>query len=144
MPVKTAWRCKTCHLAGRQWRSDNPPMLHVVLHQPEIPSNTGNVIRLCANSGARLHLIRPLGFAIDDARLRRAGLDYHEYTALQVHEDFAAFVAAAPETIDATGTTGALSRVDKIVSGHGGLGAGRVRLTKDRLKRFSLLTSRVK
>ncbi len=68
-------------------------MLHVVLHQPEIPPNTGNVIRLCANSGARLHLIRPLGFDLDDARLRRAGLDYHEFASLDVHDDLAAFVA---------------------------------------------------
>ena len=60
-------------------------MFDVVLHQPEIPPNTGNVIRLCANTGARLHLVEPLGFALDDARLRRAGLDYHEYAAVQVH-----------------------------------------------------------
>jgi tRNA (cytidine/uridine-2'-O-)-methyltransferase len=60
--------------------------MHVILYQPEIPPNTGNVIRLCANSGARLHLIRPLGFELDDARLRRAGLDYHEYAALSVHD----------------------------------------------------------
>ena len=57
----------------------------MILHQPEIPPNTGNVIRLCANTGARLHLVEPLGFALDDARLRRAGLDYHEYAALQLH-----------------------------------------------------------
>lgn len=62
-------------------------MLHVILHQPEIPPNTGNVIRLCVNAGATLHLIRPLGFALDDKRLRRAGLDYHEYAALRVHDD---------------------------------------------------------
>lgn len=61
-------------------------MLHVILHRPEIPPNTGNVIRLCANTGATLHLIRPLGFTLDDKRLRRAGLDYHEYASLQVHE----------------------------------------------------------
>lgn len=60
-------------------------MFDVILHQPEIPPNTGNVIRLCANTGARLHLVEPLGFALDDARLRRAGLDYHEYAAVQVH-----------------------------------------------------------
>ena len=60
-------------------------MIDVVLYQPEIPPNTGNVIRLCANTGARLHLVEPLGFALDDARLRRAGLDYHEYASLQVH-----------------------------------------------------------
>ena len=56
----------------------NVRMLNVVLFRPEIPPNTGNVIRLCANTGARLHLVGPLGFALDDTRLRRAGLDYHE------------------------------------------------------------------
>ncbi|MEW9571850.1 tRNA (uridine(34)/cytosine(34)/5-carboxymethylaminomethyluridine(34)-2'-O)-methyltransferase TrmL [Rhodanobacter sp. Si-c] len=61
-------------------------MLHVILFHPEIPPNTGNVIRLCANTGAALHLIRPLGFALDDTRLRRAGLDYHEYTRVLVHD----------------------------------------------------------
>lgn len=85
-------------------------MLHVVLHQPEIPPNTGNVIRLCANSGARLHLIRPLGFELDDARLRRAGLDYHEFASLQVHDDFAAFTAAVkPERVFALSTRGRMS-----------------------------------
>jgi tRNA (cytidine/uridine-2'-O-)-methyltransferase len=64
-------------------------MLHVILFRPEIPPNTGNVIRLCANTGAALHLIRPLGFELDDARLRRAGLDYHEYASLKVHDDLA-------------------------------------------------------
>ncbi|MGQ3888765.1 tRNA (uridine(34)/cytosine(34)/5-carboxymethylaminomethyluridine(34)-2'-O)-methyltransferase TrmL [Legionella sp. CNM-1927-20] len=54
-------------------------MLHIALYQPEIPPNTGNIIRLCANSGAKLHLIHPLGFALDDKRMRRAGLDYHEW-----------------------------------------------------------------
>jgi tRNA (cytidine/uridine-2'-O-)-methyltransferase len=61
-------------------------MFHVILFQPEIPPNTGNVIRLCANTGARLHLVKPLGFSLADAQLRRAGLDYHEYATLQVHE----------------------------------------------------------
>lgn len=85
-------------------------MLHVVLHQPEIPPNTGNVIRLCANSGARLHLIRPLGFELDDARLRRAGLDYHEFASLQVHDDFAAFLAAVnPTRVFALSTRGRTS-----------------------------------
>ena len=60
-------------------------MFDVILHQPEIPPNTGNAIRLCANTGARLHLIEPLGFSLDDRQLRRAGLDYHEYATLQVH-----------------------------------------------------------
>jgi len=59
-------------------------MLNVVLVQPEIPPNTGNVIRLCANTGASLHLVEPLGFTLDSARLRRAGLDYREFAALQV------------------------------------------------------------
>ena len=54
-------------------------MFHILLYEPEIPPNTGNIIRLCANTGARLHLIEPLGFELDDARLKRAGLDYHEY-----------------------------------------------------------------
>ncbi len=69
-------------------------MLNIVLHRPEIPPNTGNVIRLCANTGAHLHLIGPLGFELDDARLKRAGLDYHEYARLAVHENLAAFVTA--------------------------------------------------
>lgn len=62
-------------------------MLNVILYHPEIPPNTGNVIRLCANSGADLHLIRPLGFELDDKRLKRAGLDYHEYARVRVHDD---------------------------------------------------------
>ena len=66
-------------------RGDNAAMLHVILYQPEIPPNTGNVIRLCANTGAHLHLVEPLGFALDDARLRRAGLDYHEFASLRCH-----------------------------------------------------------
>jgi tRNA (cytidine/uridine-2'-O-)-methyltransferase len=60
-------------------------MIHVILFQPEIPPNTGNIIRLCANTGAALHLIEPLGFSIDDAKLRRAGLDYHEFAKVHVH-----------------------------------------------------------
>lgn len=60
-------------------------MFHVALFQPEIPPNTGNIIRLCANSGCQLHLIEPLGFELDDKRLRRAGLDYHEYAPVQRH-----------------------------------------------------------
>ena len=61
-------------------------MLHVVLVEPEIPPNTGNVIRLCANTGAHLHLVGPLGFSMDNARLRRAGLDYHEWVRVFRHE----------------------------------------------------------
>jgi tRNA (cytidine/uridine-2'-O-)-methyltransferase len=62
-------------------------MLNVILFQPEIPPNTGNIIRLCANTGAILHLIEPLGFELDDAKLRRAGLDYHEFADVRVHSD---------------------------------------------------------
>ena len=69
-------------------------MLHVVLYQPEIPPNTGNIIRLCANTGSALHLIEPLGFELDDRRLRRAGLDYHEWAPLRLHLDLEAFLAA--------------------------------------------------
>ena len=68
-------------------------MFDVVLYQPEIPPNTGNAIRLCANTGARLHLVEPLGFDMDDRQLRRAGLDYHEYATVKVHRDFDAALA---------------------------------------------------
>jgi len=85
-------------------------MLHLVLHEPEIAPNTGNIIRLCANTGAGLHLIEPLGFRIDDAKLRRAGLDYHEHAALRIHPNFAAFLAAvAPKRVFAIETSGARS-----------------------------------
>ncbi len=67
-------------------------MLHVVLFQPEIPPNTGNVIRLCANSGARLHLIQPLGFTLEDRQLRRAGLDYHEWADVRTYADLGEFL----------------------------------------------------
>lgn len=69
-------------------------MLHVILFQPEIPPNTGNVIRLCANAGASLHLIRPLGFELDHAKLRRAGLDYHEFVNVVAHGGLDACLAA--------------------------------------------------
>jgi tRNA (cytidine/uridine-2'-O-)-methyltransferase len=64
-------------------------MFHIVLVEPEIPPNTGNVIRLAANTGAFLHLVRPLGFQLDDARMRRAGLDYHEWARMRVHDSLA-------------------------------------------------------
>ena len=69
-------------------------MPHVILFRPEIPPNTGNVIRLCANTGAALHLVRPLGFELDDTRLRRAGLDYHEFASVAVHDDLSACLVA--------------------------------------------------
>lgn len=64
-------------------------MLDVILFQPEIPPNTGNIIRLCANTGAKLHLIKPLGFILEDKQLLRAGLDYHEFASIMVHESWA-------------------------------------------------------
>lgn len=67
-------------------------MFHVVLFEPEIAPNTGAIIRLCANTGAHLHLIEPLGFTMDEKKLRRAGLDYHEYIKLKTHMDFDAFL----------------------------------------------------
>lgn len=63
-------------------------MIHIVLVHPKMPSNTGNIIRLCANTGAKLHLLKPLGFDLDDKKLRRAGLDYHEYAHLNVHDSW--------------------------------------------------------
>jgi tRNA (cytidine/uridine-2'-O-)-methyltransferase len=78
---------------GSRRAGDNRRMLHVILYQPEIPPNTGNVIRLCANAGASLHLIRPLGFELDHAKLRRAGLDYHEFVSVKAHDDLHACLA---------------------------------------------------
>ena len=72
-------------------------MIHVVLYQPEIPNNTGSIIRLCANTGAQLHLVRPLGFELDDKRMRRAGLDYHEWAHMQVWESWSACKTAMSE-----------------------------------------------
>jgi tRNA (cytidine/uridine-2'-O-)-methyltransferase len=68
-------------------------MFHIVLVEPEIPPNTGNVIRLAANTGCALHLIEPLGFSMEDKHMRRAGLDYHEYTQVKRHADWATFLA---------------------------------------------------
>lgn len=70
-------------------------MFHIVLVQPEIPPNTGNIIRLSANTGCTLHLIEPLGFAVDDKHLRRAGLDYHEFATMQVHSGWQDFLHTA-------------------------------------------------
>ena len=88
-------------------------MFDVVLYQPEIPPNTGNVIRLCANTGCRLHLIRPLGFQMEDSQLKRAGLDYHEYAPVQVHADFDAFIATVPDARTFAFTTKANNRYDQ-------------------------------
>jgi tRNA (cytidine/uridine-2'-O-)-methyltransferase len=72
-------------------------MFDIILHEPEIPPNTGNVIRLCANTGCRLHLIEPLGFELDDRRMRRAGLDYREFADLRTHADLDACLEALGE-----------------------------------------------
>lgn len=91
-------------------------MFNVILVEPEIPPNTGNVIRLCANVGAKLHLVRPLGFEIDDRRLRRAGLDYHEWQPLQVHDSLQAALIAtgAPSTRQFALTTKAKRLVSEV------------------------------
>ncbi|SDL50756.1 tRNA (cytidine/uridine-2'-O-)-methyltransferase [Modicisalibacter muralis] len=82
-------------------------MLDIVLFEPEIPPNTGNIIRLCANTGFRLHLIEPLAFALDDKRLRRAGLDYHEWARVRVHADWSSFMRdAVPARVFAVSTRG--------------------------------------
>jgi tRNA (cytidine/uridine-2'-O-)-methyltransferase len=80
-------------------------MFHIVLYEPEIPANTGNIIRLCANAGTQLHLIKPLGFELDDKKLRRAGLDYHEWVAVKEHSSLSAFIETVrPERIFALTT----------------------------------------
>ncbi len=82
-------------------------MLNIVLYQPEIPPNTGNIIRLCANTGFQLHLIKPLGFELEDKRMRRAGLDYHEWANVKIHDNYAAFLDNEnPEVIYAASTKG--------------------------------------
>lgn len=82
-------------------------MFHIVLYEPEIPANTGNIIRLCANAGARLHLIKPLGFELDDKRLRRAGLDYHEWVSVKQHESLQDFMThESPKRLFALTTKG--------------------------------------
>jgi tRNA (cytidine/uridine-2'-O-)-methyltransferase len=73
-------------------------MFNIALLHPQIPANTGNIIRLCANTGSTLHLIQPLGFTLDDKRMQRAGLDYHEYANLQVHINFETFLEKAPNS----------------------------------------------
>ena len=82
-------------------------MFHVVLYQPEIPPNAGNIIRLCANTGSALHLIHPLGFELSEARVKRAGLDYHDMAAVHEHADFDAFtLAVKPARLFAVSTRG--------------------------------------
>lgn len=82
-------------------------MFHIVLFEPEVPPNTGNIIRLCANTGCQLHLIEPLGFSLDEKSVRRAGLDYSELTNVKIHKSYAEFLSAQqPERIFALTTKG--------------------------------------
>ena len=90
-------------------------MFAVVLYQPEIPPNTGNIIRLCANTGCELHLVKPLGFPLDSAKMRRAGLDYHEFSRIAVHETFAGCTAALSGRRIFALTTKGSARPDKTV-----------------------------
>ena len=88
-------------------------MFNVVLYEPEIPPNTGNVIRLCANTGSELHLVQPLGFRLDDRELKRAGLDYHEYARVHVHESWSACqIALSARRAFAFSTRGTLRFTD--------------------------------
>jgi tRNA (cytidine/uridine-2'-O-)-methyltransferase len=88
-------------------------MFHIILFEPEIPPNTGNIIRLCANTGAQLHLVKPLGFSLEDKQLKRAGLDYHEYANLQVHENWdACKLALAGKRMFALTTKGSTRYTD--------------------------------
>ena len=117
------------------------PMFHVVLVEPEIPPNTGNIIRLCANTGTFLHLVRPLGFPLDDAKMRRAGLDYREWVTLRVHDSLEAALAATgadPERQFAIETQGShligaqsFQRGDALVFGRETAG-----LSREQLERF--------
>src|SRR6516165_1941373 len=94
--------CCDCRAASIRLRGAEPRAgLHVVLVQPEIPPNTGSIARLCAATDTRLHLVRPLGFSLDDRYLRRAGLDYWPHVDLRVHDDWQAFLASArpPECV---------------------------------------------
>jgi tRNA (cytidine/uridine-2'-O-)-methyltransferase len=88
-------------------------MFNVVLFEPEIPPNTGNIIRLCSNTGCQLHLIQPLGFTMDDKQLRRAGLDYHEYASVQVYENWDVFLEKCqPGRLFALSTKGSVRYTD--------------------------------
>src|SRR3954466_3991017 len=88
-------------------------MFEIVLFEPEIPPNTGNVIRLCANTACRLHLIRPLGFRLDDRQLKRAGLDYHEDASIQIHA-YLSDAPSAPPGRKFAFSTRAMNRFDSV------------------------------
>ena len=99
-------------LRTQQSQVDGVLLLNVALFEPEIPPNTGNIIRLCANTGATLHLVEPLGFEIDDRRLRRAGLDYHEWAEMKVHSSIDALLQLDFGTVYAITTKGLKNYTD--------------------------------
>jgi tRNA (cytidine/uridine-2'-O-)-methyltransferase len=119
-------------------------MLNVVLVHPDIPPNTGNILRLCANTGAQLHLIEPLGFPLDHAKMRRAGLDYHEFATMKVHSSWLVFLEAekpAPERCFALTTKGQKTPYevsfldgDFLVFGSETAGLSRCRTSSRRIK----------
>ena len=94
-------------------------MIDVILFQPEIPPNTGNIIRLCANTGARLHLVEPLGFDFEDSKLRRAGLDYHEYARVMRHASLEACLAALGQPRVFAFSARSAARFDQVVYREG-------------------------
>jgi len=85
---------KLSAILHNEWCKMQVTMFSVILYEPEIPPNTGNIIRLCANTGAKLYLVEPLGFEMDEPRLKRAGLDYREFAAVEVHESLSTCIAA--------------------------------------------------
>lgn len=93
-------------------------MFNIILYEPEIPPNSGNIIRLCANSGARLHFIEPLGFTLDDKQLRRAGLDYHEFADIQQHASLHACLASLLPTCLFAFTTKATTTLAEVAFPH--------------------------
>jgi tRNA (cytidine/uridine-2'-O-)-methyltransferase len=98
-----------CDIMPTPLFSEGITLFNVVLVEPEIPPNTGNIIRLCANTGVQLHLIEPLGFPLEDSKLKRAGLDYHEYAQMKVHKNWDAFIESeqpAPDRLFAMTTHG--------------------------------------
>jgi tRNA (cytidine/uridine-2'-O-)-methyltransferase len=101
---------------GECYQAGAVKVFEIILYQPEIPPNTGNIIRVCANTGSSLHLIHPLGFALDDRRMRRAGLDYHEFAELREHASLEACVAtlAAGTRVFALSTHGTRSYTDPV------------------------------
>jgi tRNA (cytidine/uridine-2'-O-)-methyltransferase len=114
-------------------------MFDVVLVAPEIATNTGNIIRLCANTGGRLHLVEPLGFRMDDASLRRAGLDYHDLTSVTIHPDLTACDAALALRRRFTCSSHASVRLDQAVFAPGDVfvfGAERAGLTPEQVAAF--------